>query len=293
MNKRHKAIVEHSLALFRKKGIRNTSVQDIIDRAGISKGTFYNYFSSKNECVSALLEQIRYEASLSRSELLIGKDAKDLDLLIEQITILTKLNEKHGMNAIYEEIFYSGEQELKQMVLKYRIAELEWLAERLIEVYGEPLRPYAFEGAVIFYGLLQHLLFTHKLTNILSFDTKSVASSVFHYMKYIIHALIHEQTAVLEPDQLVTLKDNLKTSPITKKDVIDMLRELLTESSDLTRGQQDLTQALLSELEQTDLREAVLIALLKPFAEAFEDTADAKLAKKISTMVWHYLKQIK
>ena len=36
---------------------------------GLSKGTFYNYFSSKHECVSASLEQARYDASLTRAEI--------------------------------------------------------------------------------------------------------------------------------------------------------------------------------------------------------------------------------
>lgn len=290
MNKRQKSIVKHSLALFLEKGIRNTSVQDIIDRAGISKGTFYNYFSSKNECVSALLEQIRQEANLSRAQMLDGKDAQDLDVLIEQITVLARLNEKLGMNAIYEEILYSGDHELKQLVLKHRLAEFEWLAERLIEVYGGELRPFALESAVIFYGMLQHLLFTRKLVNAHPRDMRSVASSVFHYMRFIIHSLIHEGTAVLEPDNLQTLRDSLKTKPIRKQDATELLEELLTDP-DLTGAQRDLTQALLAEVQLTDLRVAVVTALLKPFVEEFEGTDNYHLVKKIAAKVWYYMKQ--
>jgi len=290
MNKRQRSIVEHALKLFLEKGIRHTSVQDIIDRASISKGTFYNYFSSKNECVSALLEQIREEASITRSEMLSGKDAKDRDVLIEQITVLMKLNEKRGMSTIYEELIYSGDQELKRLVLKHRISECEWLAERLVDVYGEELRPYAFEGAVIFYGMLQQLLFTRKLIDGHLHDRRTVASSVFHYMKYIIHSLIHEDTALLTPEQLGMLKGNLEANPIQKNDVIEELRDLLAES-ELSDAQRDLTQALLTELERVDMREAVVAALLKPFAEAYEDTAEMRQVREISTKLWYYLRQ--
>jgi AcrR family transcriptional regulator len=291
MNKRKKSIVDHSLALFQEKGIQHTSVQDIIDRAGISKGTFYNYFSSKNECVSAILEEIRHEVSLSRSELLMGKDARDLDLLIQQITILANLNEKRGMSAIYEELLHSGDLELKQLVLQHRISELEWLAERLIEVYGEELRPHAFESSVIFYGMLNHLLFMRKLTRPSVKDMKSVASSVFHYMEYIIRSLIHDHTAVLDNDHLSSLKDQLHTMPIKRADAALLLKELLEEESSLSASQKELAQALLSELERQPMRRSVISALLQPFTEAFEQTADYKTAKQISIMVWFYLKQ--
>ena len=40
MNNRKKIVAEHALALFIEKGIRQTSIQDILDRTGISKGTF-------------------------------------------------------------------------------------------------------------------------------------------------------------------------------------------------------------------------------------------------------------
>lgn len=290
MNKRKKSIVEHSLALFLEKGIRNTSIQDIIDRAGISKGTFYNYFSSKTECVSAILEQIRYEANLCRSELLVGKDAKDPDLLIEQISVMTSLSEKQGINAIVEEIFYSGDRELQRLVLQHRVLELEWLAERFIEVYGEELRPYAFESSVIFSGMLNYLLFFRKITGDHLRDIKPIASSIFHYMESITQALIHHQTAVLDKETLVSLKDHLNHPPVKKTDAIGMLNELLNDTG-LSKPQKELTQALLSELERKVLREAVISALLKPFNDAFEHSAHHATAKQISSTVWYYLKQ--
>ena len=289
MNKRRKSIVDHSLALFREKGVQGTSVQDIIERAGISKGTFYNYFSSKNECVSALLEMIRYEASLNRIEMLIGKDARDLDLLIEQITVLSKVNERYGMSAIYEELLHSSDEELRRLVLKHRGSEFEWLAQRLVEVFGDELRPHAYECSILFYGMFNHLMFARKLAQVQT-DVKLVCSAVFHYLKSIVHSLIHEHTAVLQQSDLDRMKQFLDAKPIRKQDTIDLLRELAGEPH-LTQAQKELTQALLFELEQQNMRRYVVAALLKSFREVFEDSQDNKQAKDISTMVWYYLKQ--
>ena len=52
-NKKHQVLLT-AQRLFIEKGFAATSVQDIINESKISKGTFYNYFSSKNECIIAI-----------------------------------------------------------------------------------------------------------------------------------------------------------------------------------------------------------------------------------------------
>lgn len=42
-------ITEQSIKLFEEKGFSETSIQDIVDSLGVTKGTFYYYFSSKEE----------------------------------------------------------------------------------------------------------------------------------------------------------------------------------------------------------------------------------------------------
>ncbi|CAH2714213.1 HTH-type transcriptional repressor KstR2 [Neobacillus rhizosphaerae] len=42
-------ITEQSIRLFEKKGFSETSIQDIVDSLSVTKGTFYYYFSSKEE----------------------------------------------------------------------------------------------------------------------------------------------------------------------------------------------------------------------------------------------------
>ena len=46
--RQREAIVDAAVALFRERGFDRTRVQDILERAGISLGTFYNYFPGKD-----------------------------------------------------------------------------------------------------------------------------------------------------------------------------------------------------------------------------------------------------
>jgi AcrR family transcriptional regulator len=51
-----KKILDVSVRLFRGQGMVRTKVEDIVQEAGISRATFYNYFHSKDEIFFCLIE---------------------------------------------------------------------------------------------------------------------------------------------------------------------------------------------------------------------------------------------
>ena len=52
------AILEAAISEFSKKGYKETSVADIMSAADFGIGTFYNYFSSKEELLFSLLSRL-------------------------------------------------------------------------------------------------------------------------------------------------------------------------------------------------------------------------------------------
>ncbi len=58
-NKRSKRqrLLSESLRLFREKGFEQTTVAEITEAAGVAKGTFFNYFATKEDVLLALGEQ--------------------------------------------------------------------------------------------------------------------------------------------------------------------------------------------------------------------------------------------
>ncbi|MDE6910355.1 MAG: TetR/AcrR family transcriptional regulator, partial [Lachnospiraceae bacterium] len=56
-NKQQKrqALLEKAFALFTTKGIQKTSISDIVDNAGVAKGTFYLYFKDKYDIRNKLI----------------------------------------------------------------------------------------------------------------------------------------------------------------------------------------------------------------------------------------------
>ena len=52
---RRREIVEAAGQVFLQKGYESTTMQDVMQRLGIAKGTIYHYFSSKNDMLGAVL----------------------------------------------------------------------------------------------------------------------------------------------------------------------------------------------------------------------------------------------
>jgi TetR/AcrR family transcriptional regulator, fatty acid metabolism regulator protein len=53
---RRRQLLDAATAVFAEKGYRNAGVGDIIARAGVARGTFYLYFTSKQEIFLAIVE---------------------------------------------------------------------------------------------------------------------------------------------------------------------------------------------------------------------------------------------
>ena len=50
-------LLENAYELFETKGFKKTSIQDIVDKAGVAKGTFYLYFKNKEDIRNHLVAE--------------------------------------------------------------------------------------------------------------------------------------------------------------------------------------------------------------------------------------------
>ena len=85
-------IIKEAVNLFATKGYHTTSVQEIAERCHIAKGSFYNYFKSKEELFlscfqcgfdmsAAVIDEIENDSGLNSRE----KFVKKIDFIIELV----------------------------------------------------------------------------------------------------------------------------------------------------------------------------------------------------------------
>ncbi|MDR4888658.1 TetR/AcrR family transcriptional regulator [Fredinandcohnia sp. QZ13] len=288
MNNRRRRVADVALKLFVENGFQQTSIQDIIEHANISKGTFYNYFSNKNDCIAEILEGLRYDASQIRMEMQVGKDETDRAVLIDQISILTQLNKERNLNTIFESILNSNEVELKKMVMHHRIHELEWLAGRFVEVYGEEVREYGFELSILFYGMMHYIIFTIKITNSEQ-SIHRIVEVVLTYLEAIIPVMKEKGSSLLDPTSLHFLQARIDRKVLSLEELLDLAKNLEKEAT-FTTDQQDLYDTIVSELQRDRIRKSVLQPLTKPFQQSFVQTEMETQVNTFTNFLWYFIR---
>ncbi|MBM3183833.1 MAG: TetR/AcrR family transcriptional regulator, partial [Chlamydiae bacterium] len=83
---RRSEILEAARHLFQTRGYERTTLQDVMNRLGIAKGTIYHYFKSKEELLEVAVEEM-VNRRLEKMEALIqnakGNALKKMQVLIE------------------------------------------------------------------------------------------------------------------------------------------------------------------------------------------------------------------
>lgn len=74
---KERKILDSAFYLFTKKGFKNTSIQEIVDKAGVAKGTFYLYFKDKYDVQDYLITDKSKELFLQAINYVDKKNIKD------------------------------------------------------------------------------------------------------------------------------------------------------------------------------------------------------------------------
>jgi AcrR family transcriptional regulator len=294
MNERKRQVLLTAQRLFTDKGFSTTSVQDILDESSISKGTFYNYFSSKNECLMAILEHARNKASVRRHELLIGQDISDKNILVEQIVIRIHVNREQNLLPIYEAVFHSGDNDLKTFIKDMFLAEFSWLSGRLVDVYGKEAAPYAADCSVMLFGMMQQLLHVWSAVSTEEIDTSKLVNFLIRRIDSIILSMISTNDMFLHEDVFFKLNGDIKEEMETKAQLLERLTgflELL--GGDTQPAGKQYVQFLLDELCSENPRVFVLESVVRSFREAFIGFSHEPEAHELAYKVWIYTDALK
>lgn len=158
MNERKRNVMKTAHALFIKKGYAATSIQDILEQSGISKGTFYNYFPSKNELLISIFEKINLDTNQRRADVIAGRPVNDKEAFVQQVKVKMEVNKENNLFALFQGVFASEDDELKKFIKQHHINELRWMQRRLGEVYGSKIRLYSVDLAVMMSGIIQNMI---------------------------------------------------------------------------------------------------------------------------------------
>lgn len=113
---RKREILVAARELFVRKGYEQTSVNDILKVVDIAKGTFYYYFTSKEEVLEAIILDIVEEGARKAEQILKDKSIPLVNRIM--LAIMAQAPEFEGAEEIREEMHKVENAKLEQLYTK-------------------------------------------------------------------------------------------------------------------------------------------------------------------------------
>lgn len=291
MNARKKQIIDVAHRLFIEKGFASTSIQDILDGAKIAKGTFYNHFSSKNECLIAILEQVQNETFLLRKELSFGKNKDDQEVFIKQVHVRMKMNREHNLIALFQSVMHSKDDDLKQLMQKQLVRELKWTSHRFIDLFGNDVKQHVLDYSIIFFGIIQQMIHVSKIGTKNEYTLESIIRFSLQRVKLMILQQDKLDAPFFPTNWLSDQEQKEEISQIQlKKQIINRLKNLSDHMNKEEKNKKNIEyiEFLLSEFHANEPREFLITSVVRTVTEVFDESIYRSEVNDITELVHQY-----
>ncbi|KAA0546383.1 TetR/AcrR family transcriptional regulator [Bacillus sp. BGMRC 2118] len=294
MNNRKQHVLIKAHQLFIEKGFQATSIQDILEFSSISKGTFYNYFSSKNELLIAIFSSIYKKLEKDRDALLVSQDPSDVSIFIKQIELQMKTNRENQLITLFEEVSFLNAEDLKQAIKKAQLRYLIWIYKRFIELFGEEKKPYLFDCAVMFSGILHHNMRYYALAYKSQPNIEQVVQYSVQRIQAIVEDVSESKEQLLRPELIESwMPNNKKERKNVRKNIIQLvftLKEFAAQHPE-QKKHIELLEFIQEELTESKHPRTHLINISIHTLKADNNLSDQQEFKKLEELIATLIKQ--
>ena len=113
-------LIAAALDLFAEKGFRGTSVQEVADRAGLTKGAFYHHFSTKDDVLHLIHDEFIDRALKAQEDTLASCQTATEQLARMAVDITTICNDHQKQVRIFFQELNVISGELREAILPKR-----------------------------------------------------------------------------------------------------------------------------------------------------------------------------
>lgn len=130
-DERRSEIMNISEKLFQSRGYENTSVNSIIDKIGIAKGTFYYYFKSKENLLKAIVDDL-LEKIIQRAETVV-KNKKLTAIKKFEMIYFGEKNDADRAEKLSKNLLHPKNRVLNEKINVQIVTELSPLIVEIVE----------------------------------------------------------------------------------------------------------------------------------------------------------------
>lgn len=135
-NQKRKKVLDKAWELFRKNGYEETKVEDITRELGVSKGSFYTYFKTKDEVLYEILERIKKENEERISKINVNQEPSKIleDYVISKMNYIVKLLNNMKISSINRNLSNS---KLKNFFEELKKVSIEFIKKNIVEKFNK------------------------------------------------------------------------------------------------------------------------------------------------------------
>lgn len=225
MNEKKQRIIETGMKLFATKGFHSTSIQQIADQSGVSKGAFYLHFSSKED-LTLQIHHYYYNDLVERVAEVRKLDLSPKESLARQVQVYIEAfqsNKEFIIMHMRDNVDIKSE--ANSFMMEMRKQTFKWSNDNLLNIYGDALMPKIVDASILFEGMMQSY-FKWLVIDNLPLDSERLAHFIVRRVDDAIKGMMEESDAPqISRDQVESISMGVST-PSEERTVQDQLRDM-------------------------------------------------------------------
>jgi AcrR family transcriptional regulator len=264
-------LMNQAVHFFSLKGFHQTSVQEIAQAAGISKGAFYKHFDSKENLFMDLLTRYHQElnADLAAPYFEKGWTRKQIFTKKLVLEIERTISNKEFFLMVFKDFPKDSSEQLEKLFYDLRSSQLMVHKNNLLEAYGEQAQPFIYDLVTILEGIKReyfiNLIFLNRQV-----DAEKLAGFIVSCLDSIVGGLNHREPVLTAIPSLLSpleegfqkVEEKIRTSAPDKEKLLSAL-QLFKEETAKKEPKEFLAEALWGYLTQEPQIEKELLHLKK------------------------------
>lgn len=196
-------LIKAAQHLFEQQGYRQTTMQQVADACGISKGAIYLHFRSKKDLVLAIFEHLSRHMYARIESVRQKTDRTAEQRFVDHLVI--QLEEMRSQQALTEALLNEAGLELGEdtMLLARKLrADFQAALEGFtLDLYGDQVVDHLNELALVITGVINEF-FTVMFLDKLSIEPVSIAQYLFDLTEHLVRTFIPNRQPFLDRDAL-------------------------------------------------------------------------------------------
>ncbi|WP_194842110.1 TetR/AcrR family transcriptional regulator [Gracilibacillus salitolerans] len=180
-----KHIMNTALQLFSDHGFNETSVQQIAQKAGISKGGFYNYFSSKRDLMLEMIDE--HYSKIINSTHQIEETSRDLAAYIEH-EMTAWMEHQPFIHVMFNEFQPRKDPQINKKMDELHVTLTQKHKAMFYLCYGEKVKPFLADMVVILQGMLKEY-YLYMFIQQTQLNVQQLSNWVSHHINSIVNNL--------------------------------------------------------------------------------------------------------